>query len=369
LNTKQTILVPSGLLCLGTALAASFAPRPAQADMLLVANLQSNMIGEYDASTGATIKANFITTPDFSVHRLALDGNNHLFVTNSNLNTVSEYNATTGATISSAFINGQGLSTPSGLALDGNNHLFVANASGTVGEYNAATGATINSIFVTENQGLSEADVLALDRANNRLYVADRVNNNIAQFDATTGATTKFHFLHVDTPDMALDGLNHLFVSGDDTKVSEYDATTGAAVNDANFITGLRYAVGIALDGNNNLFVTNDVDNTVGKYNATTGATINPSFIQGLNEPGFLVFNSPVPEPSTFVLAGLGILGMLTWARQAFILLLKPAERVCQLNAYSTPHPNPLPQWERRISDGNLSSACNLQNTFLGNHP
>jgi hypothetical protein len=238
-------------------------------------------------------------------------------VSNGNLNTVSEYNATTGATISSAFINGQGLSTPFGLALDGNNHLFVGNAgAGTVGEYNAATGATINSTFVTENQGLSEADVLALDRPNNRLYVADRVNNNIAQFDATTGATTKFHFLHVDTPDMALDGLNHLFVSGDDTMVSEYDATTGAAINNSNFITGLHYAVGIALDGNNDLFVTNDVDNTVGKYNATTGAAINPSIIQGLNEPGFIVFNSSVPEPSTFALAAVGFLGVFALARQ-----------------------------------------------------
>src|SRR5262245_54752219 len=73
-----------------------------------------------------------------------------LFVANSGNSTVGEYNATTGATINTTFINnGQGLSSPVGLVLDGSNHLFVANFSGnTVGQYNATTGATVNATFV-----------------------------------------------------------------------------------------------------------------------------------------------------------------------------------------------------------------------------
>lgn len=59
---------------------------------------------------------------------------------------VGEYNATTGATIKANFITG--LSAPAGLALLGND-LFVANyGTGTVGEYNASTGKVINANFL-----------------------------------------------------------------------------------------------------------------------------------------------------------------------------------------------------------------------------
>src|SRR5205809_7405195 len=64
-----------------------------------------------------------------------------IFVTNSNNNTIGEYNATTGATINSSFIS-SGLNVPGGIALSGGN-LFVANFSNnTIGVYNATTGAT-----------------------------------------------------------------------------------------------------------------------------------------------------------------------------------------------------------------------------------
>jgi PEP-CTERM motif len=86
---------------------------------------------------------------------LALDGLNHLLVTNEANNTVGQYDATTGATINATFINsGQGLSGPVGLGLDGNNHLFVTNSDNKIGEFNATTGATINAAFIN-GQGLN----------------------------------------------------------------------------------------------------------------------------------------------------------------------------------------------------------------------
>jgi hypothetical protein len=100
-------------------------------------------------------------------------------------------------------------------------------------------------------------------------------------------------------------------VSRDGNKVGEYDATTGAAVN-SSFITGLNVPLGIALDGNNHLFVTNAGNNTVGEYNATTGGAINPAFIngQGLNAPSELLLVTPTPEPSAMLIlataAGIG---------------------------------------------------------------
>jgi hypothetical protein len=69
----------------------------------------------------------------------------------SNFNMVGEYDAATGAAINASLI--AGLDAPEGLALSGNT-LFVANfGSGTVGEYNAATGAAINANFITGLNG------------------------------------------------------------------------------------------------------------------------------------------------------------------------------------------------------------------------
>ncbi len=56
------------------------------------------------------------------------------------------------------------------------------------------------------------------------------------------------------------------------------------------------------------IFVTNLDSNTVGEY-TTSGATVNASLITGLNVPiGIAVTPTSVsvPEPSTFVLMGLG---------------------------------------------------------------
>jgi hypothetical protein len=66
-----------------------------------------------------------------------LDGNNHIFLNDSVANTVGEYDATTGATINATFINGQGLKDPAFMLLDGDNHFFIGNlGNNTIGEYN-----------------------------------------------------------------------------------------------------------------------------------------------------------------------------------------------------------------------------------------
>jgi hypothetical protein len=76
---------------------------------------------------------------------IAFFGGN-LFVANIGNNTIGEYNATTGATINSSFIS-SGLNMPEGIAFLGGN-LFVTNAGGnTIGEYNATTGATIQQLL------------------------------------------------------------------------------------------------------------------------------------------------------------------------------------------------------------------------------
>jgi hypothetical protein len=73
-----------------------------------------------------------------------------IFVANFGNGTIGEYNATTGATINSALVSG--LDGAEGLASFGGN-LFVANVDGnTVGEY-TTSGATVNSAFISSSGG------------------------------------------------------------------------------------------------------------------------------------------------------------------------------------------------------------------------
>jgi len=77
---------------------------------------------------------------------IAISGND-LFVTNFSGNTVGEYDATTGATINASLISG--LSGPAGIALLDGDLLVVNSTSGTIGRYNATTGATVNAALIS----------------------------------------------------------------------------------------------------------------------------------------------------------------------------------------------------------------------------
>jgi hypothetical protein len=77
---------------------------------------------------------------------------NILFVSNASGDTIGEYDATTGAAINANFITG--LTEPFGIAVSGNN-LFVLNAgNNTIGEYDATTGAVINAQLISVSNGL-----------------------------------------------------------------------------------------------------------------------------------------------------------------------------------------------------------------------
>jgi hypothetical protein len=83
--------------------------------------------------------------------------------------------------------------------------------------------------------------------------------------------------------------------------IGEY-TTSGATVN-ASLISGLHYPSGIAISGND-LFVLNDSTESVEEY-TTSGTPVDASLITGLSDP-LTIAISPVPEPSTIALAGLG---------------------------------------------------------------
>src|SRR5947209_10520021 len=87
---------------------------------------------------------------------------------------------------------------------------------------------------------------------------------------------------------LVVDGTNN-------SVIREFDATTGASIN-ANFITGLNVAYGLAVDDKLRLFVSNGgsggPSGSVGLYDAVTGNPINAAWVTGLVYPGGLVTDS-----------------------------------------------------------------------------
>jgi hypothetical protein len=263
-------------------------------------------VSEYDATTGAVIKANLITGV---IHPagLVLSGNT-LYVASAVANggSVGTYDATTGAVINASFITTgvNQVNQPFALALSGNT-LFVSDAGERITTYNAATGSPLTTVFNPLISGLLYPYNLAL--SGNTLYVSQNYSGSswIGTFNATSGAVLNAHFITT-TPvgafGLALSG-NHLFVaSGQDlgTGVAEYDATTGAVIN-PNFITGIQYPMALAVVGNT-LYVAQDEGSAFGTsfvstYDATTGALINPNFITGLNGAGFILAVTPPQVP------------------------------------------------------------------------
>ena len=149
-------------------------------------------------------------------------------------------------------------------------HLYVANhGNGTVGEYNL-DGSVVNASLIS---GLTQPSDLSV--ANGDLYVSS-------------------------------------LGSGNQGKVGEYDASTGAAIN-ASLVTGLGGGgQEIAVIGNDLYIAT---ASKVAEYDAASGAAINTSLITGLTGVEGIAAE-PAPEPGTLAFAGLGGLSLLLARRR-----------------------------------------------------
>jgi hypothetical protein len=89
---------------------------------IYVANNLGTTIGEYNLD-GTTINSSLVSGLSGPVGVVVSGGN--LFVVNQHIGTIGEYNATTGATINASFITGLGVNGPTYIALSGGN-LFVS---------------------------------------------------------------------------------------------------------------------------------------------------------------------------------------------------------------------------------------------------
>ena len=215
---------------------------------LFVLNGSTGTIGEYNATTGATINATLISGLNDPAD-IAISGND-LFVVNSGAGTIGEY-TTAWRAVNAALVSG--LTRPTGIAVSGGD-LFVTSANppgsfgnlfgyaGIIGEYNATTGATINAAAIS---GLSSPGSIAI--SGDDLFVATTytpfglfTTSGVIGEYTTSGETVNATLISLPAPsEFALSGGN-LFVgisgntgpfepNGVDT-VAEY-TTSGATIN------------------------------------------------------------------------------------------------------------------------------------------
>lgn len=270
----------------------------AQVNTLYAANIVSQMIETYDATTGALINSSFITGATRTTGMAVDPISNTLYLADFVQNTVKAYNATTGAPMP-GFTTITGLTSPGDLTVS-NGVLYVTNpGAGQVRTYNAATGALDNASFIS-------ATSLAPAVIGSTLYLILN-NNSVSSYSPTTGAaisnpmTTGFN-----TPG-GLAGVGTLLYVAQNggNVIATVDTTTGLVINPAfaslpsvygiTYLNGVLYAAAAA----------SGVSNKIVAFDATSGAAL----------PGFTPVSSSavytrivaVPEPSTLALLGLGV--------------------------------------------------------------
>jgi WD40 repeat protein len=112
--------------------------------LLFVAEEGQSKLPKYLISTGGAKGA--VKLKDASPYGVAVSGSD-LFVTSLSAGTISEYNAKTGAVIKASFITG--LNLPTQIAILGSDLYVVNYGAGTVGEYNVKTGAVVNASLIS----------------------------------------------------------------------------------------------------------------------------------------------------------------------------------------------------------------------------
>jgi len=306
----------SGLVAAALTLAATSLQA---ADDIYVSDLYgSSGISEYTLS-GHRVAKPLVSDSELSdPFGLAISGNT-LYVANMGSDTISTYNASTGASIDPSFISGVGLNQPASLLLSGDT-LFVASIGGSgpsdayhgaIYEFNATTGAMLGTGPLTT--GLDYSEYMAL--SGNDLYVSTW--NSVTEINATTGAIIGGGpLLETDNArGVAVHG-NHLYVVDSvDGTVTEYNATTGKEIGKP-LITGLDDPRQIAYY-KGDLYVSDVGNNTIAEFNAKTGCEIGTVVSCTDNPYDFLITDpanpAAVPEPSTWAMLLAG--GLILFAR------------------------------------------------------
>lgn len=268
----------------------------ALADTIYVSTFNSNTVLAFnslgDQSTFATAGSG-LNYP----YGLAFDTDGNLYVGNTGgglqgSDTIEEFDSSGNGSIFTS----TGLSYPTGLAFDSSGNLYASNiGNNTIEEFNSSgTG----SVFATAASGLDLPEGLAFD-SNGNLYVAN-YNDTILKF-STNGVASVFAGSGLSNPrGLAFYGGDLFVANAGNNTIEEFNSSgQGSIFTSTNL---LSFPVGLAFDSSGDLYVANTFTGSVDEFNASGIGSV---FASGLGNAGYLAIE--VPEPSSFLLLGLGI--------------------------------------------------------------
>ena len=181
--------------------------------------------------------------------------------------------------------------------------LYVANQgvfSQNITEYNSS-GSLIGTITTSVSDPLG----LAVNSSGN-LFVVNAGNSTIREYNVS-GSLISTISASVNGPEgLAVNSSGDLYVANwNNSTITEYNAS-GSLIG--TIFAGLNHPTGLALNSSGDLYVAN-LNNTITGYNPS-GSLIG-TISTSIDSPTFLAFgsSSAVPEPSSFVLLGIGALG------------------------------------------------------------
>jgi hypothetical protein len=276
----------------------------AQAQNLFEADLKSGNIYEFTPNGTRSTFASGLDQP----FGLAFDSAGNLF--EADLKSGNIYEFTPNGTRSTF---ASGLDQPFGLAFNSAGNLFVGdngigNGYGNIYEFSA------NGTRSTFASGLSGPLGLAFNSAGD-LFEADEGSDNIYEFSAN-GTRSTFASLLTQPEGLAFDSAGNLYVGVAGSVLGAegiIEFTPGPVPVESEFAAvpgGESYE--LAFDSKGNLYQADAANDRINEF--TTPNATESLFASGLEYPAGLAFQL-VPEPSTWVLVGLGLSALLVSRR------------------------------------------------------
>jgi sugar lactone lactonase YvrE len=332
-SVKRKRLFSLSILSLAIALLLVM-PQLSAAGVLFVTDTTTSgptdLIRAFDAGTGAAIGPNISL---LGATGLAIGTNGNLFAVTNNpgfqpdIGSVYQYNSTTHAQVGSPYVtfNGQNdghdVQGPEGMAFGGNGNLFIADAlESNVHVYDASN----HSVAALTSPSLGQPFDLTFNGGD--LYVVSS-NADVLRSAGGTGAFSEFvaqqagGLTNPTSLSFGPDGkLYVLDIGGNNSAVRRYNSNGSF---DTNVITfngdlGLFLPNQIAFGPDGKLYISGQSllvgDGEVLRFE--TDGTADGAFITGLENPSFMAF-TPVPEPTSCVLAGLGAIALLVIAKRS----------------------------------------------------